>query len=191
VDPSGEDFISRDEQLPWEQDRNSDTDSDGENDHNSTSDDESLIKIDAEAMLGAGITLRIKPFINIFKLKIDLGTQHSPIFGDDYVTQGFELEVLFGFAEYKRSAIGQTKGFDRNPFTGEIIPGSGKSVSDVLKGKKFKPDGGINWGWMSTDLKKFSIGAQYLVGLEASIDISKGFELVNVPGYNVGYRLKR
>jgi len=120
-----------------------------------------------------GISLVVWDYIRVSEAQVDinLGTEHTPIFGNKYVSQGIKAQVIGGPAAIgigiERKAEDKTVSPKFDQF-GYLIPGTGKGVPQILHGRQwetvsiFKLD-----KWEST---KISIGAQFLIGFEIEID---------------------
>jgi RHS repeat-associated protein len=131
-----------------------------------------LIKFNAEYREGLAGFVKVKLF-GALKAQVDinLGTEHTPIFGNKYVSQGIKAQVIGGPAAIgigiERKAQDKTVSPKFDQF-GYLIPGTGKGVPQILHGRQwetvpiFKLD-----KWENT---KISIGAQFLIGFQIEID---------------------
>ena len=147
------------------------------NDPINSIDSEGLLKFNAEYRSGlAGyLKLRMGPIKG--KLEINAGTQHYPIFGPKYVSEGVVVKV--GLQKYGlglgaiRKAPGEAHGLRFDKY-GRPIPGSGNSVHDILGNTPWKLVGPIiNSSWGDFEWAKFKLGFQVLIGVEIEIDFSE------------------
>ena len=134
-----------------------------------------LFKFNAELKQGLAASAKINLFGGLKgEIEANLGTEHKTLFGDNYVSQCLYIKVLGGPATIGLGVKRKRKGDPIPPkfdVFGNPIPGTGKGIPQMLRYTEwevvdiFKLHG--------LEAAKVSIGAQFLLGFEISIDFSE------------------
>ena len=137
-------------------------------------DPDGLFKFNAEFLVGLAGSFKTRVGPAKLEASIDLGTQHTPLLGPEYVTQGGYVKADLILVDLglgvEREAIGKTRPpkFD---YVGRVIPYSGRSVNTILKGKPFEIVPLIGKG--SFENATFALGAQFLIGGTIEFDFTE------------------
>ena len=147
------------------------------NDPINSIDPEGLLKFNAEYRSGLAGYLNFRFGVFKGKVNINAGTQHYPISGPNYVSEGVVVKVesqKYGLGiGAVRKAPGEAHGLMYDRY-GRPIPGSGNSVHDILGNTPWKRVGPvINSPWGDFEWAKFKLGFQVLIGAEIEIDFSE------------------
>ncbi|MCK4541357.1 MAG: RHS repeat protein [Spirochaetales bacterium] len=134
-----------------------------------------LFKFNAELKQGLAASAKINLFGGLKgEIEANLGTEHKTLFGDNYVSQGLYVKVVGGPAAVGLGVKREAKGDPIPPkfdIFGNPIPGTGRGIPHMLRYTEwevvdiFKIHG--------IEAAKVSIGAQFLLGFEISIDFSE------------------
>jgi len=147
------------------------------NDPINSIDPEGLLKFNAEYRSGLAGYLNFRLGVFKGKVNINAGTQHYPIAGPNYVSQGLVIKIelqKYGLGiGTVRKALGEARGLMYDRY-GRPIPGSGNSVHEILGNTPWKRVGPvINSPWGDFEWAKFKLGLQVLIGAEIEIDFSE------------------
>ncbi|MCP4370069.1 MAG: hypothetical protein GY797_18425 [Deltaproteobacteria bacterium] len=130
-----------------------------------------LFKFNAEYLSGGAVYANFRVSGAKLSATIDLGTQHTPLYGPKYVSQGASIEAEAGPINIglgaERIAIGESHGYSFDKY-GRVIPGTGLSVNDILRDTPFEVYPLVSWG--SVEWAQITIGAQFLIGAEITLD---------------------
>jgi RHS repeat-associated protein len=141
-----------------------------------------LFQFNAEFIEGAGVSGKFKVSGVQVELKLDLGSQHTPLYGSPTVSEGAQIKAEFGQwavgVGAKRSAPGKPHGYSFDQ-CGRVIPDTGLSVNDILRGIPFEWMPFLSRGNVDLEWAKLTIGAQVGLGFEVTLDFKDEVKWLN------------